>query len=100
MAPDEPKLPDAHVVAADVAQLRRDYRGGGLRRTDLAADPVEQFRHWFEQACGAGLLEPDGRRQWLGGRRGECGQREPGRGPAAERCRQRAERGHERLTPP
>jgi pyridoxamine 5'-phosphate oxidase len=59
MAPDEPKNPNAQLVAAALAQLRRDYRGGGLRRADLAADPVEQFRHWFEQACGAGVLEPN-----------------------------------------
>jgi pyridoxamine 5'-phosphate oxidase len=30
-----------------------------LRRADLAADPVEQFRLWFEQARTAELLEPN-----------------------------------------
>lgn len=39
--------------------LRRDYRQGGLRRHDLLADPVEQFRLWFEQARRADLLEPN-----------------------------------------
>ena len=43
----------------DVAALRRDYRQGGLRRHDLLADPVEQFRLWFEQARRADLLEPN-----------------------------------------
>ena len=43
----------------DLAQLRRDYRLGGLRRADLHDDPVEQFRHWFEQARNAELLEPN-----------------------------------------
>ena len=47
------------VTADDLSQLRRDYRRGGLRRADLAADPVEQFRLWFEQARTAELLEPN-----------------------------------------
>jgi pyridoxamine 5'-phosphate oxidase len=46
-------------MAHDLGQLRRDYRRGGLRRADLHADPVEQFRLWFEQACSAELLEPN-----------------------------------------
>lgn len=45
------------MTADDLSQLRRDYRRGGLRRADLAADPVEQFRLWFEQARTAELLE-------------------------------------------
>jgi pyridoxamine 5'-phosphate oxidase len=47
------------MAANDLSQLRRDYRSGGLRRADLRADPVEQFRLWFEQACTAELLEPN-----------------------------------------
>jgi pyridoxamine 5'-phosphate oxidase len=47
------------MAADDLSQLRRDYRHGGLRRADLAADPVEQFRLWFEQARMAELLEPN-----------------------------------------
>jgi pyridoxamine 5'-phosphate oxidase len=43
----------------DLAALRRDYQRGGLRRADLAADPVEQFRLWLAQACDAPLLEPN-----------------------------------------
>ena len=46
-------------MADDLGQLRRDYRRGGLRRSDLHADPVEQFRLWLAQACEAGLLEPN-----------------------------------------
>lgn len=45
--------------AVNLANLRRDYRLGGLRRGDLHDDPVEQFRHWFEQARSAELLEPN-----------------------------------------
>ena len=47
------------MTADDLSQLRRDYRRGGLRRAELAADPVEQFRLWFEQARTAELLEPN-----------------------------------------
>lgn len=43
----------------DLSQLRREYRQAGLRRSDLQADPVEQFRRWFQQAQEAGLLEPN-----------------------------------------
>ena len=48
-APDHP----------DIAQLRRDYSRDGLRRADLDADPVTQFRRWFGQAAAANLLEPN-----------------------------------------
>jgi pyridoxamine 5'-phosphate oxidase len=43
----------------DLAQLRRVYRLAGLRRADLDADPVTQFRTWFHQANAAELLEPN-----------------------------------------
>ena len=36
-----------------IADLRREYSLAGLRRNDLAADPIVQFRNWFEQATGA-----------------------------------------------
>jgi pyridoxamine 5'-phosphate oxidase len=36
-----------------IADLRREYNLTGLRRKDLAADPIVQFRRWFEQATGA-----------------------------------------------
>jgi pyridoxamine 5'-phosphate oxidase len=42
-----------------VADLRREYRRAELRREDLAATPVEQFRGWFEQARSAELTEPN-----------------------------------------
>ena len=37
---------------------RRQYTLGGLRRADLAEDPVEQFVVWQEQAIEAGLADP------------------------------------------
>jgi pyridoxamine 5'-phosphate oxidase len=43
----------------DITQLRRSYQRDGLRRADLDADPVVQFRRWFHQATAAELLEPN-----------------------------------------
>ena len=37
---------------------RRQYTLGGLRRADLAEDPVEQFVAWQDQAIAAGLADP------------------------------------------
>ncbi|MBE9172639.1 pyridoxamine 5'-phosphate oxidase [Cyanobium sp. LEGE 06143] len=42
-----------------LADLRQEYRRGGLRRSELAADPVEQFRLWFSQAQAAAVPEPN-----------------------------------------
>jgi len=36
-----------------IADLRREYRLTGMRRKDLEADPIVQFRKWFDQASGA-----------------------------------------------
>src|SRR5881394_1865292 len=43
----------------DIAALRREYTFAGLRRRDLAPDPIEQFRAWFEQALAADIMEPN-----------------------------------------
>jgi pyridoxamine 5'-phosphate oxidase len=44
---------------SDVAALRREYTRQGLRRTDLAPDPIAQFRQWFGEATSAELVEPN-----------------------------------------
>ena len=36
-----------------IADFRREYSLGELRREDLEADPIAQFRKWFDQATGA-----------------------------------------------
>lgn len=36
-----------------LADLRREYNLTGLRRSDLDADPITQFKRWFAQAQGA-----------------------------------------------
>ena len=40
------------------SEHRRQYTLAGLRRKDLAADPVAQFIGWQEQAIAAGLADP------------------------------------------
>lgn len=43
----------------DVSSLRRSATGDALEREDLNADPVQQFEDWFQQACDAGMLDPN-----------------------------------------
>ena len=40
------------------SDYRRQYTLGGLRRADLAEDPVAQFVAWQDQAIAAGLADP------------------------------------------
>lgn len=42
----------------DVADLRREYTRGGLRRHDLTANPLELFERWLKQACDARPADP------------------------------------------
>ena len=39
--------------------LRNDYSEQGIRRRDLAADPLAQFATWFDQAVAAEIAEPN-----------------------------------------
>src|SRR5215471_12421597 len=36
-----------------IADIRREYNLTGLRRENLASEPVAQFKLWFDQATGA-----------------------------------------------
>ncbi len=36
-----------------IADVRREYNVAGLRRRDLEAEPIAQFKRWFDQATGA-----------------------------------------------
>ena len=36
-----------------IADVRREYNLAGLRRRDLSAEPIAQFKSWFDQARGA-----------------------------------------------
>ncbi|OWO80248.1 pyridoxamine 5'-phosphate oxidase [Photorhabdus luminescens] len=42
----------------DVAELRREYIRGGLRRKDLTKEPIELFERWLKQAFEAKLSDP------------------------------------------
>jgi pyridoxamine 5'-phosphate oxidase len=44
---------------AELAALRQDYSQRGLRRTDLAADPLVQFNAWLAEAQARQILEPN-----------------------------------------
>ena len=39
--------------------LRKEYQANGLSEADAAADPITQFRAWFEAAVAAGIREPN-----------------------------------------
>ena len=41
----------------DIAALRHDYVAHGLRRADLAADPIKQFGIWFGEAAAAQIRD-------------------------------------------
>jgi pyridoxamine 5'-phosphate oxidase len=43
----------------ELAALRQDYAQRGLRRRDLAPDPIAQFTAWLDEATTHGLLEPN-----------------------------------------
>lgn len=43
----------------NLAEMRKQYSTVGIAREELHADPVEQFRAWFEQACQSGITEPN-----------------------------------------
>ena len=42
----------------DISNSRREYLHGGLNRSDLKADPVDQFSLWFEQARKTKSTDP------------------------------------------
>ena len=42
----------------ELTDIRREDAKGGLRRKDLAADPIEQFNLWLEQAIEAKMTDP------------------------------------------
>jgi pyridoxamine 5'-phosphate oxidase len=42
-----------------IGDLRQEYSSRGLSEHDLDPDPIEQFRHWFDDAVAAGVREPN-----------------------------------------
>ncbi len=43
----------------NIAQMRQEYMQAGLDEADVARDPFEQFRIWFEAAVSAGVPIPN-----------------------------------------
>src|ERR1043166_1970766 len=42
----------------NLADLRKEYTLAGLRRADLASDPIAESSRWLQQAIASGLAEP------------------------------------------
>lgn len=42
-----------------LGDLRSEYTRRGLSESELRADPMEQFRLWFDEAVAAGIREPN-----------------------------------------
>jgi pyridoxamine 5'-phosphate oxidase len=45
--------------ASDLAEIRKNYRLGRLRRAELLADPIAQFSVWLQDAFRAAVTEPN-----------------------------------------
>lgn len=43
----------------DLSDFRKEYSAKGLQRQDLGHDPVELFKHWFQQASELDIPEPN-----------------------------------------
>ena len=43
----------------DIDDHHKEYTRSGLRRSDLDADPIAQFEHWFQQAEASGIKYPN-----------------------------------------
>lgn len=52
-----PEAQSHHRWIMEIADIRREYTFGGLRRKDLDPDPIRQFNNWFQQAVSAEVPE-------------------------------------------
>ncbi len=43
----------------DLRTRRTEYEAAGLDVTDVAADPLQQWRRWYDEASAAGAVEPN-----------------------------------------
>ncbi|MFP3029520.1 MAG: pyridoxal 5'-phosphate synthase, partial [Arsenophonus sp.] len=48
----------AEKIQLDIANLRREYTQGGLRRKDLSDEPLVLFERWLKQAYETKLDDP------------------------------------------
>lgn len=56
---DMPEYPKQSDTQRQLHTLRVDYRQGELIESNVATDPIEQFRAWFAQAKQSGIREPN-----------------------------------------
>ena len=42
-----------------ISGIRKSYEKGELEESSAHGEPLEQFRHWFQQALDAGVPEPN-----------------------------------------
>ncbi|KAI3442811.1 NAD(P)H-hydrate epimerase [Psidium guajava] len=47
------------VPQVDISSMRENYISPEFREEEVEADPIKQFRKWFEEAVAAGLREPN-----------------------------------------
>ncbi len=47
------------MVNRDLGKMRKNYGLQQLNRSELAADPIEQFKKWFEEAKKSDIYEPN-----------------------------------------
>lgn len=55
----DPQQPDRSAEDLPLHDTRHDYQVGSLRLSEVADDPIAQFRLWYRDAQGAGLKEPN-----------------------------------------
>lgn len=46
-------------MTLDIDGMRKEYAAAGLNRSEVAADPIDQFQRWFDEAKQADLHEPN-----------------------------------------
>jgi pyridoxamine 5'-phosphate oxidase len=43
----------------DLSEVRESYENRGIDESDLAADPITQFQHWYAEISSAAYWEPN-----------------------------------------
>jgi pyridoxamine 5'-phosphate oxidase len=46
------------MLQSQILKLRKEYSHASLEKTDVAKNPIEQFKSWFSQAMNSNIIEP------------------------------------------
>ena len=46
-------------MSTTIADLRKEYSSQNLQETDIAANPIDQFDKWWQQAINSQIIEPN-----------------------------------------